>query len=359
MSTVTKKALPYTLVANEDGERTLTVYSGKAEPVMANSSNPQFDTILSLVQAGNEKGVEMMSIALFANSKFERLTERISVKGGFMYFDNDLVNDALAQQVVRFVEEGVEDWKPLVLFFENLMQNPNEHSRNSLYPWIEAQNVSITPDGLMIGYKGLHRDNKVKGENTYRAGHDGKAIVDGVGVNGKVVQKIGSTVEMPRTEVMHLPAAECDAGLHVGSYDYAKGFAEVVVEVHVNPRDVVSVPNAGWKLRTCRYKVIKEIEAPYSTAVVSTPKAPKKETKSAAKTSKNTGQVEEVRVGDVYADTDKRRDGRTVKVTSFDQGQATVLDNNGKESKVKLERLQSRAFQRTTRGRKPKAVATN
>jgi hypothetical protein len=54
----------------------------------------------------------------------------------------------------------------------------------------------------------------------------------------------------------------CSVGLHVGTYDYASNFTLNVLEVHVNPRDVVSVPtDSNWaKVRCCRYVVIKEVE---------------------------------------------------------------------------------------------------
>jgi hypothetical protein len=43
-----------------------------------------------------------------------------------------------------------------------------------------------------------------------------------------------------------------------------------MLEVHVNPRDVVSVPtDSNWqKVRCCRYKVVDVIDQPYSTAVL-------------------------------------------------------------------------------------------
>ena len=63
---------------------------------------------------------------------------------------------------------------------------------------------------------------------------------------------------MPRGEVQHDPESGCSTGLHVGTYAYAQGYARAaLLTVHVNPRDVVSVPTDcdAEKMRVCRYVV--------------------------------------------------------------------------------------------------------
>jgi len=71
-----------------------------------------------------------------------------------------------------------------------------------------------------------------------------------------VTQKVGDVVTMPRSEVTHDPNKACERGLHVATRGYAKSYG-TVMEVHFNPRDIVSVPRAdrGEKVRVCRYKV--------------------------------------------------------------------------------------------------------
>jgi hypothetical protein len=53
----------------------------------------------------------------------------------------------------------------------------------------------------------------------------------------------------------------CSAGLHVGTYDYALRFTRFVIEVLVDPRDVVSVPTDcnDQKMRTCKYLVMDHV----------------------------------------------------------------------------------------------------
>ena len=165
--------------------------------------------------------------------------------------------------MLRFLEAGVEDWVPLVKFFENVQANPNEHSREQLYNWLAKRDFTITPDGLIVGYKGVTRD--------YRSILSGTATVDGVVYKGQIPNHIGAVVEMPRDQVQWDPSVGCHTGLHVGTYEYANGFAQgVLLEVHVNPRDVVSVPtDCDWaKVRVCRYVVVGTIDQPYTTPVI-------------------------------------------------------------------------------------------
>lgn len=344
--------LQYTLVGNEDGTQNLTAFVPGEAPATAHSTHPNWDTILEKVLLGDESALDLFDVAKTAGMKFERLTERVTYSNGRLYLDGEEIHNSLAETVVRFLQEGVEDWRPLVAFFENVQANPNEHSREQLYDWITEQNLSLTEDGLLIGYKGVTKDD----EGNLVSCTSGTAIADGEVVTGQIPNAVGTYVEMPRTEVMHNPWNDCDAGLHVGSYSYASDYGTVVIEVHVNPRDVVSVPNSSWKMRCCRYKVIGVLRDEYKSVLPTTSQAepyeaPKAKTKT--KDSKKR-EVKEVRVGDVYADTDKRRAGREVKVKSFGtDGSANVEDvTTGKKSVIALDRLQSRKYKLVKRGRK-------
>ncbi|MCE3285930.1 MAG: hypothetical protein K0R70_2186, partial [Steroidobacteraceae bacterium] len=193
------------------------------------------------------------------------------------YFDGDEVHGTLVDTILRFMAEG-EDFGPLVKFFENVAANPNDHSREQLYDWLLAQQrkdggVTIDEDGMLVAYKGVRRD----GDGSLVSGWAGKAIVDGVEVEGHIPNKIGSVIEMPRTQVVHDPASACSRGLHVGTFAYAKGYARgALLRVSVNPRDVVSVPTeaGGEKVRVCRYVVEDIITEPVSNALLRSAPAP-------------------------------------------------------------------------------------
>jgi hypothetical protein len=259
-------SIKYNLVGSEDGS-VITVYLRGHGALTAHSSHPNFGRILEAVLEGTDDDnlAGLFDAAKLAESKFNSLSERVSVANGRLYLDGDEVNNALTTQVLRFIDEGVEDWKPLVKFFENVQANPNEHSREQLFNWLDRRDFTITTDGLIVGYKGVRSDlTSVK---------TGKATVNGEVKTGNIPNPLGAVIEMPRSDVHHAPGVGCSTGLHVGTYDYAKSFTQgKLLEVHVNPRDVVSVPtdSAEAKMRVCRYVVVDEFdhENPYATAYV-------------------------------------------------------------------------------------------
>lgn len=259
-------SLQFTLIGNEDGESNIVVFIPGNAPLVAHSSHPNFEAILDGARDGDESVADLFDVAQTAAQKFERLSERVTTAHGRLYLDGVEVDNTLATQVLRFIENGVEDWRPLVAFFENVQANPLEHSREQLYTWLANRDFTITRDGMIVGYKGVRKTSDGSFESISR----GKAIVDGEVKSGAIPNKIGSVIEMPRDEVAHDPATGCSTGLHVGTYEYANGFAQgALLEVHVNPRDVVSVPtDCEWaKVRTCRYVVVDTIDQPYTEPV--------------------------------------------------------------------------------------------
>jgi len=252
---LSEKKVQYTLVGTDEGQSFISVFVAGQAPRVADDSHPQFEEIKRRALAGDDSVIGLFDLALAAGMRFERLTDRVAARNGKLFFDGEEVHNALARQVVRFIQDGVEDWKPLVNFFERIQDNPNDHSRAQLYLWLDAEDFTITEDGMIIGYKSV-RSN---GDGSFKSINSGQAIVNGVVQDGQIEQKIGDVVEMPRETVMHDPASACNVGLHVGTHEYASRFSgDTLLEVTVNPRDVVSVPtdSGGSKMRTCRYTIV-------------------------------------------------------------------------------------------------------
>lgn len=340
--------MQYTLAVTDEGSN-ITVFVEGQKPLVAHSDHPSFEKIRDGVLANDESVLGLFDLAATAGAKFERLSERVTTAAGRLFFDGEEVDNALATQVVRFIKEDVEDWKPLVAFFENVEQNPNQHSREQLYTWLVKEDFTITQDGLIVGYKGVSKN--AAGE--FVSVHSGTATVNGVVHNGQIPNPKDAIVEMPRSEVQHDPARGCHTGLHVGTHEYAKGYSYngALLEVHVNPRDVVSVPtDCDWaKVRVCRYTVVDTIEAKRAEAVVLDDEENDEEDVArqdveevADPTFDNLDVSEAIAVGDRFEDQDKRR-VRVLKVTSVD-GDKVKFDvfTNGVQSgkgKMKLKRL--------------------
>jgi hypothetical protein len=251
----------YQITSNE-GHGSVSVYDNDGQPHIATDEHPNYRQIIaSLIEDDqNEDVLDLFDVSRTISAKLSRLTERISVANGVVYFDGDPVDNTISGQILRFAQQGVEDWQPLALFMENLAANPNEHSRTQLYDWLTANGeFTITEDGCILGYKGVMRDP----EHGFVSISRGPAVVDGVAVNGNVPNRIGAVVEIGRSAVHHDPRVGCSTGLHVGTWEYAESFARgAVLEVHVNPRDVVSIPTdcGAQKMRCCRYTVVNIIE---------------------------------------------------------------------------------------------------
>jgi len=250
------------------GDITVVTVVVDGVPYSAANDHPNFKEIIRLAAEGDTSVVDLFDVSVTVARKFDELSERVSVRDGRVFFDGEEIDTALTRQIVNFLDAGVQDFKPLVLFWEKLAQNPNPHSREQLYTWLNSHNFTITPEGDLLGYKGV----KKLQDGKYESVNHGRAVVNGQEYNGAIPNNIGDVVTMPRRDVEFNPSVGCSTGLHVGTWEYASGWAKgAVLEVKVNPRDVVSVPTdcGGQKLRTCRYVVTGVTDGDFGTPLKS------------------------------------------------------------------------------------------
>lgn len=245
-------------IAVEDGKPTSVTMFHEGQTYVATGDHQHFAELVQMLTKKNhddKKLIEKVNVGKVIANKFTQLSERVSLRGDTVYFDGDPFNTKLTELIVQMYYAGGENanWTPLINFFEKVQQNPLEHSRIQAFGWLYDNDFWLAEDGDFIGYKGVEafRDG-------FRSKSSGTAFVNGEVHTGKIPTTPGVIVEMPRSEVQHSPSNPCSTGLHVGSWAYASGFANVVLAVKVNPRDVVSVPNdsRGEKMRVCRYRVL-------------------------------------------------------------------------------------------------------
>ena len=251
------------IVSDADGTKSVTAYID-GETLITNTANPNWNTIMDRLFVGEEFGLaELFNAEQAVIGRFKAVSERVSVRGGVVYFDGDPIEDTLSEHLLTLIRNG-DDVAPLVNFWERIAANPDDHARENLLRWLEAtKGFTITSDGMILGYKGLRSDST--------SIHAGPGIVDGTEMVGNLPNNEGSVVEIARSKVTRDSYQGCASGLHVGTWEYASGFAQgVIVEVLVNPRDVVSVPTdcAGQKMRVCRYKVGKSTVQARTEALV-------------------------------------------------------------------------------------------
>src|SRR6478735_1076715 len=252
--------ISYHLIRGGDNgvDNVVALFPDRDQPIQqADSKHPHWTAIVQGLQNDDGSVYELFDVQGGLVTKLTSLSERVSFDGRNILFDGDVQTGPLADHLLRCLEAGTENYAPVVKFWEKVAQNPDERSREQLFTWLQSHEFTITEDGDILGYKGVAttRDGKFTSINT-----SGTAYVDGEVKWGAIPNPLGSVITMPRAEVKNDPNAACHKGLHVGDWSYADDFAQgVVLEVHVNPRAVVSIPrDASYrKMRCCRYKVVR------------------------------------------------------------------------------------------------------
>lgn len=166
---------------------------------------------------------------------------KIEIRDGELFYNGEVLHNTITDRIFRLKEEGLP-FEPMVLFLENLLQNPSYRAVNELYEFLEHKGLPITEDGHFIAYKGIRADWKDK-------------------YTGIIDNSIGQKLTMTRSLVDDNRARVCSVGYHAGTLHYVKGYCtERVVLVKINPADVVSVPadHNAEKVRVCQYEVIAE-----------------------------------------------------------------------------------------------------
>jgi hypothetical protein len=269
--------------------KTLTIFfdNGDCEPIP--ESHVNFKKILKLwlneddAPVKDEEIRDLTKIMEAVAKKLAVLSERITVDSAGVYFDGDPLHGELSEIIKKSYLDGEElQVGHLVNFIEKAKTNPSLKSLDDLYRWIKNGDLVIDPDGDILAYKGT---NLVNGVPT--SVHSGTAFVNGEKITGYIPNVAGTTVTMPRSNVTDNEAIACSTGLHAGTYSYASSFARHLIQVKINPRDVVSVPkdSRDQKMRVSRYIVLDKITDRVKTTFAAAPVAVEEvsETKSTLK----------------------------------------------------------------------------
>lgn len=197
----------------------------------------------------------------------------VSIQGQKLFWKGAEMHNAIATKMVDMLKEGF-NIEPLVLFMENLMQNPSKRAVDEFYKFAERGQLPITPDGCVLAFKKVRTDWRDVHSGTVlnkpaelMTPADFEYISSPLGVNKDVTVTIENgvtVVTMPRNGVDDNRDNTCSDGLHFCSQGYLGSFGgSRVLIVKVNPRDVVSVPSdyQDTKARCCRYEVVSEMGA--------------------------------------------------------------------------------------------------
>lgn len=230
--------LDNSVVLNYDG-KTLSIAKSDARYAGVDKAikEKRWDLIPALAEP--ERQFEGTGIELRGESLFEEA-------------NGEAIPQELYNRILALKKDG-HSFEPLLKFWDNLKQNPSFNARQMLFKFLAHNGHPLTLDGCFIAYRGVREDFKDK--------H-----------TGTIDNSVGAKPSMDRALVDDNPNNTCSSGLHVACYEYARGFGEQLVEVKVNPTDVVCVPTDynGTKMRICAYEVValckKQLDEPLYNA---------------------------------------------------------------------------------------------
>jgi hypothetical protein len=232
------------------------IFDNGAEILTARSDQPNWNEIISAYKAQNSTLLRML---MSAKSVMETYSHGdITINGTGILYRGRPLHGVDVDRTLAFQRENLP-YEPLALYMERKLKNPSARSIEQLYPFLEHKNMSLTPRGTFIAYKGVQKDYySVKGNTS-------TVVLQGV-VNegGHILNSIGAVIVVERSSVDDNFNNGCSFGLHAGSLAYASGWGERVLLIEIDPADVVSVPEDCncQKLRCCKYKVIGEYTGP-------------------------------------------------------------------------------------------------
>lgn len=179
----------------------------------------------------------------------------VKLVNGVVEVEGEALPSELSLRVIDLKKQNIPI-KRLVNFWNNLKENPSMNSVQQLYMFLEHNGHPITDDGCFIAYRSVRED--------FKDFH-----------TGTMDNSPGQKLSMPRNKVNDKPEETCSHGLHVASWEYAKEFgggARRMIEVKVNPKDVVCVPNDynNTKMRVSAFEVLAEVESERREAFVDT-----------------------------------------------------------------------------------------
>lgn len=183
----------------------------------------------------------------------------IEVKDEVVYYKGYRLHGVVVDKLLSMLRQGAKDSAPIINFITRLQANPSANSVAELYTFLGYKSLPTTPEGKVLGYKG------VQGDYWSSTGNADTIVVQGeTNERHQILNKVGATIEVARRSVDDNKDNHCSFGLHVGSYDYANSWAGEggrLLIVEFDPADAVSVPTDCdfQKLRVSKYKVISDI----------------------------------------------------------------------------------------------------
>lgn len=243
--------VPYTI-----SEDSVTIFwDGK--PYSVRKDNANFQPLRQALFDGDYDNLEQY---LDVRRAVENFVEGdIEVLDEVVYYKGNRLHGVVVDKLLEMLRSGMKDSAPLTNFIARLQANPSANSVNELYSFLSYKSLPTTPEGKVLGYKGVQHDY------WSTTGNADTIVLQGeTNERHQILNKVGETIEVARNSVDDNKDRHCSFGLHVGSYDYASqwsGNDGRLLVVEFDPEDAVSVPTDCdfQKLRVCKYRVVSDI----------------------------------------------------------------------------------------------------
>ena len=238
-----------------NGTLTLILDDG-AQILTARNDHPKWNEIIEAFKSDNAN--KLISLISLKSVIEDYTVGMLSINGTGVTYAGKPIHTIDAERVMAFLRDGLP-YKPIANYIERKMANPSSRAINEMYNFLEHKNMPLTDKGTFIAYKGVSEDFYSITGNL-----DTVVVQGNINAEGKILNAIGSTIEVQRSSVDDDFRKGCSHGLHAGSLSYAAGWGKKVILVEIDPADVVSIPEdcSYQKLRCCKYKVVGEYTGP-------------------------------------------------------------------------------------------------
>jgi len=238
-------------------EDSITIF-WEGKPYTIRKDNANFSAVKqALLDARYEDVGSLLDIAKAVEDFVEGDVE---VRDEVVYYKGKhRLHGVVVDKLLEMLRSGMKDSTPITNYISRLMENPSSNSVSELYTFLGYKSLPITPEGNVLGYKGVQSDFWSTTGNADTIVKQGQT-----NERHQIFNGVGETIEVQRRSVDDNKDNHCSFGLHVGSYDYANGWAGDggrLLLVEFDPQDAVSVPTDCnfQKLRVCKYKVVADI----------------------------------------------------------------------------------------------------
>lgn len=213
------------------------------------NDHPNFQKILDALAEKNYDAIPTLADIPTSVRKWLGNRDGFTLTDGLIALDGEPFTAEVTDKVLNMIDAG-NDADPLYKFLRKVRNNPSRVAQTELLLFCVANNFMIHEDGDILAYKSVRPD--------YTDIH-----------SGKISNRVGETISLPRHTVDDRRDHTCSTGLHFASHTYATSWhsrpdARLMI-MKINPADVVSIPNDynNQKGRCCKYLVYSEI--PHTT----------------------------------------------------------------------------------------------